>query len=323
MHDDDRIDSRPAGPPTFTAADAARFVERLHRVMAAEQAEQVSVQGIPGRERTGRRRYNRAAGRAWASRAMAALGAVMIVAIGGGVLLRNTEGATSGTSSHSPTAVTVAAEYTTQRGQRATIRLAEGGTVTLGPDSRLHVRGSASGAREVDLVGEAYFTIAHQASTPFVVRAGDGVVRVLGTEFVVRRYPTDSTMAVAVATGRVAVRARSDKESAGIVLDASDAARLGPGNQVLVTRGVSIDDYTGWRTGRLHFNEISLAQLLTELERAYAVDFVVADSALVHPIVSATFNAASVDGMLAVLAALLPNAHVERDGRTVHVRPRH
>src|SRR5690606_36092602 len=62
------------------------------------------------------------------------------------------------------------------------------------------------GRREVTLVGEAYFEVAHQADKPFIIHSGKLITQVLGTSFNIKAYENDPDIKVAVLTGKVGVR---------------------------------------------------------------------------------------------------------------------
>ena len=62
--------------------------------------------------------------------------------------------------------------------------LADGSRVVLGPDSRLTVPADfGSGARAVELEGDGYFDVRHDAAKPFAVRVGQALVEDVGTTF--------------------------------------------------------------------------------------------------------------------------------------------
>src|SRR6266849_644012 len=91
-------------------------------------------------------------------------------------------------------------------GQQRNVTLADGSIVTLNTntiletDLRWH-------AREIYLrKGEAHFQVAHDRSRPFLVHAGDAVVRAVGTAFEVRVL-SDQHVDVVVDEGRVEVQA--------------------------------------------------------------------------------------------------------------------
>jgi ferric-dicitrate binding protein FerR (iron transport regulator) len=214
----------------------------------------------------------------------------------------------------------VAAEYATLPGQRADIHLADGSSVLLGPASRLRTRVAGHDVRDVMLDGEAYFTVHGRSGTPFVVHAGDGIVRVLGTAFSVRRYPEDSAVRVAVTSGRVGLRARTDSDGVGVVLGASDVAQLGPRNLVLVTRGANLDDDLSWRTGQLRFHNTPVSSVLADVRRMYDLDVTVRDSTLASLPVTITLHETTANGVLDVLSRLL-NVDIRREGRHVTLVP--
>src|SRR2546429_8326617 len=95
-------------------------------------------------------------------------------------------------------------EVVTARGQRAELRFGDGSRVLLGVASRLRFPASFGRTRDVELDGEAYFDVQHDAARPFRVHAAGTVTEDLGTQFVIRSYATDTAVRVVVASGRVA-----------------------------------------------------------------------------------------------------------------------
>src|SRR5215207_10043128 len=95
----------------------------------------------------------------------------------------------------------------TGRGERRSIQLEDGTRVTIGPSSSVRVMLSKR-ARRVELSGLAQFTVTHEASRPFVVRAGESETTDLGTVFTVRAFPEDSSTTVGVTEGGVSLRLR-------------------------------------------------------------------------------------------------------------------
>ena len=87
--------------------------------------------------------------------------------------------------------------YHTGPGEIRSVVLADGSTVSLNGDTALNVKFTEKGARVVELGrGEAYFEVAHNAARPFVVEAGAGVVRDLGTGFTVSRHGQSGEVSV-------------------------------------------------------------------------------------------------------------------------------
>src|SRR5580698_10142524 len=90
-------------------------------------------------------------------------------------------------------------------GQQRNVTLADGSVVTLNTNSIVETD-LRRHTREIYLrKGEAHFQVAHDRSRPFLVHAGDAVVRAVGTAFEVRVL-TDQHVDVVVNEGRVEVQ---------------------------------------------------------------------------------------------------------------------
>jgi transmembrane sensor len=103
--------------------------------------------------------------------------------------------------------------YATGIGERRLITLKDGSTIDL--NSRSKVRVSFSDReRDVEfLEGQALFSVARDASRPFIVSVGKTAVRAVGTQFDVYRRSSGTT--VTVVEGRVAVFGALDPGESG------------------------------------------------------------------------------------------------------------
>jgi transmembrane sensor len=153
------------------------------------------------------------------------------------------------------------ADLHTGGGQRQIASLADGTRVELAPNSTLDVAIGPSGERQVTLTrGEAMFDVAHDPSRPFIVRSGEGQVRVLGTAFSVRR--TGGMTRVTVTRGRVEVT--SGQAQRILTPDRTvvyGLTSLG-GVQAIDARAA-----TGWTRNRLIFENRSLGDVIAEIDR--------------------------------------------------------
>jgi ferric-dicitrate binding protein FerR (iron transport regulator) len=220
-----------------------------------------------------------------------------------------------------PVVAGAAREYVTTRGQRAEVMLVDGTRVWLSVGSRLNVPPSyGARARDVELEGEAFFVVQHDAARPFRVHTPGAVSEDLGTEFSVRAYPGDTSTVVIVASGAVALQ-RAELAQAGdrgVELTRGQMGRLDPSGLVTVTDGVDLHATLGWREGRLEFDERPLAEAITELERWYDVHITLGDSVLARVPLTASFSDQTVDQALAIIAATL-DVRYQRDGRQVRL----
>lgn len=152
-------------------------------------------------------------------------------------------------------------------GQRRTVQLADGSSITLNSGTRLRVALAPDRRAVILEKGEALFDVAKDTSRPFTVAAGERLVTVVGTAFNVRNL--DQTVTVTVMRGLVDV---ADKGGGAKV-------RLTPGQQVSTRQGqvpgpirqVDAQAVTAWTDGRLVFDNAPLPQVLAELSRHYPV----------------------------------------------------
>src|ERR1043166_4827971 len=120
-------------------------------------------------------------------------------------------------------------EVATAAGQRATIHLADGSTVTLGVKSRLRFAADRDAhTRDVHLEGEAHFAVTHDSTRPFVVHADGARAVDLGTAFVVRAYSTERQVRVVVTAGQVSLGSAPPGAPPGMVLEAGQLGRSLP-----------------------------------------------------------------------------------------------
>lgn len=202
-------------------------------------------------------------------------------------------------------------QWRTTSGKRMAVSLANGSTIILAPSTAVTI--SDSGA---DVSGQAMFAIVPNPSQPFVVRTQNALVRVLGTRFAVRQYPSESSSHIVVDDGRVALQARHPRggtKAGEAVLTASMAAVV-MDSGVTVTSGIATREYIGWTQGTLVFHRTPLRDVIVELSRTYGVEIRIADSSLAAERIIAEVDVRqkSVLDVLEFIGAAM-NAHYIRD----------
>ncbi len=196
--------------------------------------------------------------------------------------------------------------------------------------------GRPGSTREVELEGEAYFSVVHDATAPFAVRAHGAVAKDVGTAFDVRAYPEDAGARIAVAEGVVAVTraergARKGETtpvprplstfvpllSRAVQLRAGDVATVGQGG-VTVEHEVDVASLTAWTAGRLVFHEAPIRLAMAEVARWYNLDIAGVDSTVADIRITAIYDQKPVDAVLTAVTAAV-SRHYERHGRAVHI----
>lgn len=121
--------------------------------------------------------------------------------------------------------------------------------------------------RNIELKGEAYFKVAHQASQPFTVQVNGLTVQALGTEFNIKSYNKESTY-ISLVKGSVAVK---NAKGERMILLPGEGLVAENGNSTL--RKESFDEPTvlAWMQGLYFFRDEQLQQIATVSERWFDV----------------------------------------------------
>lgn len=205
----------------------------------------------------------------------------------------------------------------TERGQRARVHLIDGSDVVLNVESRLTVMpGFGESHREVELDGEAFFEVATDESSPFVIRTGGAEVQVLGTSFSVRAYASEQTMRVAVAQGRVSLKGTATSDAEAAVLGARSIARMTDARTIDVSEDVEVDEVLAWMSGELVFLDASFEEVVRELARWYDLEITTDLTSESVDRLNAAFTSEPLSEILHSVAAAL-GVQVERDGRHI------
>jgi transmembrane sensor len=186
-------------------------------------------------------------------------------------------------------------DHVAATGEQGAFELTDGTAVTLNSGSALDVRYTRD-ARHVTLSrGEAFFDVAHNPDVPFIVEAGSGQVRVVGTAFAVRRDENDRVV-VTVERGRVAVR--SGERSTLLTVDQKVHYQNG-----VLARVEPANPYTdlAWRRGRLIVEDQPLSNVVAELNRYYSGRIIVSGDAAGARRLNAVIDLKHIDQWLSAL----------------------
>ncbi len=156
---------------------------------------------------------------------------------------------------------------TTPTGSSYQITLADGSRVWLNAGSSMTFPVSFPGnERRVILSGEGYFEITKNKNKPFLVDAGNGVVRVLGTEFNVRNYVDEPSEKTTLVQGLISLRAGPDST----ILKPGHQAVLGRGGKIK-TDSVNIQQAAAWRQNLFWFQDEPFDEIMNEIARWYPI----------------------------------------------------
>ena len=161
---------------------------------------------------------------------------------------------------------------TTPKGGQYQLVLADGSKVWLNAASSLRFPTAFAGKeRTVELRGEGYFEVAHDASKPFRVKVNDMEVQVLGTHFNINSYSDEPTVKTTLLEGRVMVK-KADKK---VYLNPGQQAQSAVASAtVRVVPDVNTEEVIAWKNGYFSFHNADIQTVMRQLARWYGVEVV-------------------------------------------------
>ena len=218
--------------------------------------------------------------------------------------------------------------YRTTVGEQLQQRLPDGSMLTLNTDSSVRLAFSKADRAVWLLHGEAHFEVTHDRDRPFVVYAGNGLVRAVGTAFSVRVQ--DREVEVVVTEGTVELASASAAGSAGSAPRSSEArisklAMLEAGHaasfsdHVESLASVPADELArrvSWKQGMLVFSGDRLDAVVHEVSRYTTRPIEFADPAARELRVGGQFRVDDIDALFDALE-LSFGVKVRRDGERI------
>ena len=201
--------------------------------------------------------------------------------------------------------------------------LADGSTVTLGAKSSIEVGFNEQERRVVLSAGEALFDVEKDPTRPFVVIAGGTVVRVVGTKFDVSKGPDHVRVSVLegvvdVFDGAAVIERTPRLETRKHTLTAGERALANLDGAVASVEAVSELEAASWTTGRLFYDDVSLREVIADVNRYYDGRIEFETRALGDLRVSAAFSVDEIDAMINALTRGMPvDADRSAPGRIV------
>lgn len=190
-----------------------------------------------------------------------------------------------------------ASEISTRYGSKTNIVLPDGSKVWLNAGSRItYDKDFGETSRNVQLTGEAYFDVVHNAEKPFLIHTRAMDIKVLGTEFNVKSYPDDQTTETSLIRGSIQVTL-NDRKADRIILKPNEklvvsndqtpdtvavvgkrraAAAQKPLISISNLSYFSVDSTileTSWVDNRLVFEDESFQEIAVRMARWYGVTF--------------------------------------------------
>jgi ferric-dicitrate binding protein FerR (iron transport regulator) len=180
-------------------------------------------------------------------------------------------------------------EVNTPKGVYSKIELPDGTMVHLNSGSKMIYPHRFKGkTRNVKLWGEGYFDV-KKDNAPFIVSSQRIRVKVLGTAFNFKNYPSDSIGVVTLERGSIELSMVNHKQK--FVLKPNEQIVLNKNkSQLQINRLIDAGDFSSWKDGEFIFKSISFPDLCNNLERRYNYNFVIKNSKYNHETFTGKFK---------------------------------
>lgn len=168
------------------------------------------------------------------------------------------------------------------QGNLATVKLTDGSIIYLNAESQLVFPIDFNRKqRQIYMVGEGFFEVAHNFKKPFVAITNGVSIEVLGTKFNISAYQSDKFIETFLLEGKIRVK-QSDKKLMKDVrlLEPLQCAKYNKNIRELVVSDVNDKDYISWHKGYLNLESRNLSEIIKKLERYYKINITVMNQEL-------------------------------------------
>ena len=162
------------------------------------------------------------------------------------------------------------ATLTTPKARTQQLTLVDGSKVWLNSESSIHFPTVFTGTeRNVEITGEVYFEIAHNAKMPFNVKVNGMRIEVLGTHFNVNSYDNEELIKTTLLEGSVRIR----KNNIAALLKPGQQAQLNKQSELKVVNA-DVDEAVAWKNGYFSFKDADLKMIMRQISRWYDVEVI-------------------------------------------------
>lgn len=165
----------------------------------------------------------------------------------------------------------------TQNGEKRSITIRDGTTLTLNAGTTIHVYDDFTKLRKVDVVdGEVFFDVQKDAQRPFLIQSGGLTITVLGTSFNVSSYKGLHTLSVGVVTGKVSVQ--KDTTMLGLLQKTEELVY--DKDKGTYKTGTMDESLLAWKEGRLVLNDVTFSEMSFLMKKNFSIDIQTEDPAI-------------------------------------------
>lgn len=175
--------------------------------------------------------------------------------------------------------------------------------ITLNRNSKIVYNSNKSGKQqEIELTGEAFIEVNHSNDTSLIVKAGETMIRDIGTSFNVRAYSDSATIEVFVQSGEVAFYTA---QNAGITVKAGESGIYNKQEKKFYKPDAVDINAIAYKSKLFVFRGIPLGKAISDLNKVYNQKFELANNNLENCTITVTFDNETPAGIADIIAETL------------------
>lgn len=224
--------------------------------------------------------------------------------------------------------------YHAKLGEQSLAQLSDGSSILLNTQTTIKVRFDDS-ERAVELIeGEAHFDVAKNPEIPFVVYAGNGRIRAVGTAFSVRLDQQRVGVTVTEGVVQVSSDVNSPVKNATGTTTTVKTVTLRQNGEAYYRDSIedvgyidahALEKKLAWKSGKWLFDGARLDEVIKEANRYLDIKLVIGDPSIANLQVGGYFNIGDIDPLLSALEKGLGVTALPRNGGQIALiaRSRH
>ncbi len=207
-------------------------------------------------------------------------------------------------------------EIVVPSGHKVNATLPDGTKVWMNSGTILKYNGKYNrNRRDIELIGEAYFDVNHDASKPFSVTSGQLKVNVTGTSFNIKSQLNDHLQEITVEHGTVDLYFRGEEIGK---MRANQQVILDKSTGYLSSKSAQIDLALAWKKNELVFDNTPIDEVVKYLERWYGVNITVDEALMQNRRYTFKVKTESLREMMELMKKITPLTY-EVDGKNVTI----
>ena len=204
---------------------------------------------------------------------------------------------------------------TTPRGGEISVRLTDGTIAYLDAASSMRYPVNFMGnERKVEITGQVYFEVVHNATKPFRVTVKGESIYDIGTHFNINAYDDEPAIKTTLLEGSVKV----GKGNSVVLLKPGQAAVLSINTNKIQVEQANLEKTMAWKNGELVFDGDNIVPIMREISRWYNADIVYQTSTEHKIFVGSVSRFKNVSEVLKTLE-LTGTVHFKIEGRRIIV----